>query len=75
MPWRQRNLTTVYNIRQISDMKKLLLGQDPIWSNAILLLRVWVGVIFIYHGISILHTSNMHNFADFCTPKKFRFHF
>jgi putative oxidoreductase len=45
-------------------MKKLLFGQEAIWNNAIILLRVWVGVIFIYHGLSIWHQSNMHNFAD-----------
>jgi len=45
-------------------MKKLLFGQEAIWSNAIFLLRAWVGVIFIYHGISILHPSNMQDFAD-----------
>jgi len=54
-------------------MKKLLFGQEPIWSNAILLLRVWVGVIFIYHGISILHTSNVQNFADFLKTEKIPF--
>jgi len=47
-----------------TKMKKLLLGQQAIWSNAILLLRVWVGVIFIYHGLSIWHQSNMQAFAD-----------
>jgi uncharacterized membrane protein YphA (DoxX/SURF4 family) len=54
-------------------MKKLLLGQEPIWSNAILLLRVWVGVIFIYHRISILHTSNMQDFANFLQTEKIQF--
>ena len=45
-------------------MKKLIFNQQPIWSNAILLLRVWVGVIFISHGLSIWHQSHMQNFAN-----------
>ena len=45
-------------------MYRLLFGQQAIWNNAILLLRVWVGVIFIYHGLSIWHPSSMHSFAD-----------
>ena len=46
-------------------MKKYLLGQQPIWDNAIILLRVWVGVIFIYHGQSILHHDSMQDFAKY----------
>ena len=46
-------------------MKKYLLGQQPIWDNAIILLRVWVGVIFIYHGQSILHQDSMQDFAKY----------
>jgi putative oxidoreductase len=45
-------------------MYKLLFGQTAIWNNAILLLRVWVGVIFIYHGLSIFRQGNMQDFAD-----------
>lgn len=45
-------------------MNKLLFGKQAIWDNAIYLLRVWVGVIFIYHGLSIWHQSNMQDFAD-----------
>jgi putative oxidoreductase len=46
-------------------MKKLLFGQQAIWDNAILLVRVWIGVIFIYHGLSIWHQRNMQDFADY----------
>jgi putative oxidoreductase len=46
-------------------MNKLFFGQKAIWGNAILLLRVWIGVIFIYHGLSIWHQSNMQDFADY----------
>ncbi|MFN0202855.1 MAG: DoxX family protein [Bacteroidia bacterium] len=45
-------------------MKTLLLEQQAIWSNAILLLRVWVGIIFIYHGLSIWNPTSMQSFAD-----------
>ena len=36
-------------------MKKLLFTREPVWTNAIFLLRVWVGVIFIRYGLSLLH--------------------
>lgn len=45
-------------------MKRLIFNGQAIWSNEILLLRVWVGVIFISHGLSIWHQSNMQSFAD-----------
>jgi putative oxidoreductase len=45
-------------------MNKLLFEQQAIWNNAIFLLRVWVGVIFIRYGLSIWHQSNMQDFAD-----------
>lgn len=45
-------------------MKRLIFDQQAVWSNAILLLIVWVGVIFISHGLSIWHQSNMQSFAD-----------
>jgi uncharacterized membrane protein YphA (DoxX/SURF4 family) len=44
-------------------MYKLILGQQAIWNNAIVLLRVWVGVIFVYHGLSIFNSGNMQSFA------------
>lgn len=45
-------------------MKKLIFDPQAIWNNAIFLLRVWVGVIFISHGLSIWHQSNMQSFAE-----------
>ncbi len=57
----------------MSDMKKILLGQESIWNNAILLLRVWIGVIFIYHGISIFHLSNMQDFAEYLRTENIPF--
>jgi len=44
-------------------MKKLIFSQQAIWNNAIFLLRVWVGVIFISHGMSVLHQSKVEDFA------------
>ena len=46
-------------------MKKLIFSQQAIWYNAIFLLRAWVGVIFIYHGLSVLHQSNVQDFAKY----------
>jgi uncharacterized membrane protein YphA (DoxX/SURF4 family) len=51
-----------YQIKQ-QIMYKLLLGQQAIWNNAIVLLRIWVGVIFVYHGVSIFHPNSMQSFA------------
>jgi putative oxidoreductase len=45
-------------------MKRLIFNQQAIWNNAIFLLRVWIGVIFIRYGLSIWHQSNMLDFAD-----------
>jgi len=44
-------------------MKKWLFGTEPVWSDALFLLRVWVGVIFVYHGLSIWDQNNMREFA------------
>ena len=43
--------------------EKMFYKQQVLEKNAIFLLRVWVGVIFIHHGLSIWHQSNMHGFA------------
>ena len=45
-------------------MKKLIFNPQAIWGNAPLLLRVWVGVIFISHGLSIWDPNSMQRFAD-----------
>lgn len=45
-------------------MKKLLLGQEPIWEHAIAFLRIWVGVIFVRYGLTLFHGNNMVDFAD-----------
>ena len=45
-------------------MNKLLFDQQAIWNNAVFLLRVWVGAIFIRYGLSIWHQSNIYDFAD-----------
>jgi len=44
--------------------KKLLPEQGPIRENAIALLRVWVGVIFVRYGLTLFHGNNMTDFAD-----------
>ena|SRR5687767_7415497 len=45
-------------------MKNIVFNPEPIWSNSIVLLRVWVGVIFITHGLSIFNPGSMQGFAD-----------
>ena len=45
-------------------MKNLIFNPQAIWTNAILLLRVWVGIIFIVHGLSIFDQNSMQRFAD-----------
>lgn len=54
-------------------MKKLIFSPQPIWSDAILLLRVWVGVIFISHGLSIFNPGSMQSFADTLTTENIPF--
>jgi putative oxidoreductase len=41
-----------------------LFSDKPIWKNAITLLRVWCGIIFIYYGKSFIHPDKVQNFAD-----------
>lgn len=48
-----------------SKVKKLLIGQQPIWDGAILLLRVWTGVIFVFYGKSIFQLKSMLDFAQY----------
>jgi putative oxidoreductase len=45
-------------------MFKLLFGRQTLWTNAIFLLRIWVGVIFVRYGLSLFHSVNMLDFAD-----------
>lgn len=45
-------------------MFKRLFDQQALWANATLLLRVWVGVIFIRYGLSLFHSDNMMDFAN-----------
>jgi putative oxidoreductase len=45
-------------------MKKIIFTQQSLWANAIFLLRVWIGVIFIRYGLSVLHYRSMIDFAD-----------
>ncbi len=41
-----------------------LLNDKPIWKNAIVLLRIWCGIIFIYYGKSFIHPDKAQSFAD-----------
>lgn len=45
-------------------MIKFLFGQKALWPNATLLLRVWMGIIFVRYGLSLFHESNILDFAD-----------
>jgi putative oxidoreductase len=45
-------------------MKKLIFSHQSLWANAIFLLRVWIGVIFIRYGLSVLNYRSMTDFAD-----------
>lgn len=44
--------------------ERLLVKSQVLQKNAIFLLRVWIGVIFIRYGLSIWHQRNMLDFAD-----------
>jgi uncharacterized membrane protein YphA (DoxX/SURF4 family) len=45
-------------------MKKLIFNQQPLWKDAISLLRIWTGVIFFRYGLSLLHQNSMIDFTD-----------
>ncbi|MBS1977920.1 MAG: DoxX family protein [Bacteroidetes bacterium] len=44
---------------------KSLLKREAIWSHAICILRIWVGIIFIWYGRNFYDTTKMQRFADF----------
>jgi putative oxidoreductase len=46
-------------------MKNLLLWPEHYWNGSIVLLRVWIGIIFITHGLSIWSPESMRNFTDY----------
>jgi len=41
-----------------------LFTDKPIWNNAIVLLRIWCGILFIYYGKSFIHPDKLQSFAD-----------
>jgi len=45
-------------------MKNSIFNNSAIWSNAICLLRIWCGVVFIRYGLSIFHIASIKDFAD-----------
>jgi putative oxidoreductase len=44
---------------------KALLKFDAIWINAICIIRIWVGIIFIWYGRNFYDATKMHGFANF----------
>jgi len=44
---------------------KSLLKPDAIWTNTICILRIWVGIIFIWYGHNFFDTTKMQGFANF----------
>ncbi|HYC87379.1 MAG TPA: DoxX family protein [Chryseosolibacter sp.] len=48
-------------------MKTVLLWPGVYWNDAIVLLRVWIGIIFISHGLSIWSPENMRSFTNYLT--------
>ena len=49
-------------------MKKYLFGRAAQWSDAISLLRVWCGVIFIRYGLTLFSPASMSDFASTLLP-------
>lgn len=41
-----------------------LFSNKPIWKNAIVLLRIWSGIVFIYYGKSFIHIEKVQSFSD-----------
>lgn len=44
---------------------KRLLKRDAIWTDAICILRIWVGIIFIWYGHNFYNITKMGSFANF----------
>lgn len=49
-------------------MNKLLLGKTALWVDAISLLRIWCGVIFIRYGLNLFSPLSMADFASTLQP-------
>lgn len=45
-------------------MKSLISTHFAASSNAICLLRIWCGIIFIRYGLSVLHIASIRDFAN-----------
>jgi hypothetical protein len=41
-----------------------LFSNKAIWKNAIVLLRIWSGIVFIYYRKSFIHPDKVQSFAD-----------
>ena len=46
-------------------MRKLLFWPGVYWNDSIVLLRVWIGIIFISHGLSLLSVESMRSFTNY----------
>lgn len=44
---------------------KSLLKPEAIWTNAICVLRIWVGIVFIWYARHFYDTAKMQNFVNF----------
>lgn len=49
-------------------MKKLNFDKEALWGDALSLLRVWCGVIFIRYGLSLFTADSMADFARTLQP-------
>lgn len=49
-------------------MKKFLVGKAGLWADAISLLRIWCGVIFIRYGPTLFRPESMADFASTLQP-------
>lgn len=49
-------------------MNKLLFGEAALWTDSILFLRIWCGVIFIRYGLTLLTRASMLDFASTLQP-------
>lgn len=44
---------------------KSLLKQEAIWAGSILILRIWVGIVFLWYGRNFYNHEKMFGFANF----------
>lgn len=53
-------------------MKLKILNQEKyIWWDSVFILRLWIGIVFIYYGAALFDASQMKQFSDYLSSLGF----